>query len=215
MAGKHFLANEEGKKPWVYDDGDSKPIVTGKVVKGRPTFGIGHLVKPGEKFPMFPKEATDEFIYALLDKDIAWAVAIVNNRVKVPLTQNQFDALVCFVFNVGDGRLPRERRGTAGFVPGFQNSTLLFELNQGKYQLAADHFLDWKYDDHKKPVLLPRRQRERALFLREAVLLPLAPSAQKTPAKKAPSAPAKKASATSGGKSSKAQQAGSRKPQGK
>lgn len=209
MAGKHFLANEEGKKPWVYDDGDSKPIVTGKVVKGRPTFGIGHLVKPGEKFPMFPKEATDEFIYALLDKDIAWAVAIVNNRVKVPLTQNQFDALVCFVFNVGDGRLPRERRGTAGFVPGFQNSTLLFELNQGKYQLAADHFLDWKYDDHKKPVLLPRRQRERALFLKEAAL---SSPAKKEPEKKEP---VKKAAPTSGGKSSKAQQAGSQKPRGK
>lgn len=209
MAGKHFLANEEGKKPWVYDDGDGKPIVTGKVVKGRPTFGIGHLVKPGEKFPMFPKEATDEFIYALLDKDIAWAVAIVNNRVKVPLTQNQFDALVCFVFNVGDGRLPRERRGTAGFVPGFQNSTLLFELNQGKYQLAADHFLDWKYDDHKKPVLLPRRQRERALFLKEAAL---SSPAKKKPEKKEP---VKKAAPTSGGKSSKAQQAGSQKPRGK
>lgn len=209
MAGKHFLANEEGKKPWVYDDGDGKPIVTGKVVRGRPTFGIGHLVKPGEKFPMFPKEATDEFIYALLDKDIAWAVAIVINRVKVPLTQNQFDALVCFVFNVGDGRLPRERRGTAGFVPGFQNSTLLFELNQGKYQLAADHFLDWKYDDHKKPVLLPRRQRERALFLKEAAL---SSPAKKEPEKKEP---VKKAAPTSGGKSSKAQQAGSQKPRGK
>lgn len=209
MAGKHFLANEEGKKPWVYDDGDGKPIVTGKVVRGRPTFGIGHLVKPGEKFPMFPKEATDEFIYALLDKDIAWAVAIVINRVKVPLTQNQFDALVCFVFNVGDGCLPRERRGTAGFVPGFQNSTLLFELNQGKYQLAADHFLDWKYDDHKKPVLLPRRQRERALFLKEAAL---SSPAKKEPEKKEP---VKKATPTSGGKSSKAQQAGSQKPRGK
>lgn len=209
MAGKHFLANEEGKKPWVYDDGDGKPIVTGKVVRGRPTFGIGHLVKPGEKFPMFPKEATDEFIYALLDKDIAWAVAIVNNRVKVPLTQNQFDALVCFVFNVGDGRLPRERRGTAGFVPGFQNSTLLFELNQGHYQAAADHFLDWKYDDHKKPVLLLRRQRERALFLKEAAL---SSPAKKEPEKKEP---VKKAAPTSGGKSSKAQQAGSQKPRGK
>lgn len=189
--GEHFLANEEGKKPWVYDDGDSKPIVTGKVLKGKPTFGVGHLIKPGEKFPVYPNEASDEMIYTLLQKDVAWAVAIVNKRVKVPLNQNQFDALVSLVFNIGDGYLPREKRGTAGFVPGFQNSTLLHELNQGHYGKAADHFLDWKYGNGK-PILLARRGRERELFLKDPDPKP-----------------------TSVEKVSKVPQAGSRKPRGK
>ena len=42
----------------------------------------------------------------------------VKSAVKVPITQNQFDAMVSFSYNVGCG--------------GFQTSTLLSELNSGK-----------------------------------------------------------------------------------
>jgi len=80
----------------------------------------------------------------------------VRSLVKVPLTQNQFDALVSFQYNTG---------GLAG-------STLLRKLNAGDYQGAADQFLLWdKVTDpitrQKKPfaVLTERRVKERKLFL--------------------------------------------------
>jgi len=81
----------------------------------------------------------------------------VRSLVQVPLTQNQFDALVSFQYNTG---------GLAG-------STLLHKLNAGDYQGAADQFPLWnKVTDpvtrQKKPfaVLTERRAKERALFLK-------------------------------------------------
>lgn len=76
----------------------------------------------------------------------------VNENVKVPLTQNQFDALVCFVYNVG---------GTA-----FKNSTLLKKLNVGDYAGASQEFLRWnKAGGAENKGLTRRREAEKALFL--------------------------------------------------
>jgi lysozyme len=50
----------------------------------------------------------------------------VNEHVAVPLTQGEFDALVDFDFNLGDGTLDR--------------SSLLKDLNHGNYEAAADVF---------------------------------------------------------------------------
>ncbi len=66
---------------------------------------------------------------AWLAEDTQWAVASVQRLVTVALTQNEFNALVDFVFNVGAGN--------------FAASTLLDDLNQGEYALAADQFLVW------------------------------------------------------------------------
>lgn len=65
----------------------------------------------------------------MLKKDIAWAEKTVNTYVKVPLTQNQFNALVCFVFNTGIVR--------------FEQSTLLSLLNQGLYNEVPAQLLRW------------------------------------------------------------------------
>lgn len=148
--GVHLLANEEGIKPWVYDDHDGKPVKPGHILMGRATFGIGHLVLPGEKFPYFPNEAPRELVDEVFHKDLKGTISLVNDAVRVPLNQNQFDALCMIAFNLGG--------------PQFRGSTFLRLLNQGRYDLTDDHFLDWRYDDHRKPVLLARRKREAALF---------------------------------------------------
>jgi GH24 family phage-related lysozyme (muramidase) len=112
------------------------------------TIGYGHT-KTAKKGMRITERGAEE----LLKGDIAWAEAAVRNRVKVPLNQNQFDALVSFVFNVGE---------TA-----FASSTLLRLLNQGKYQEAADQLLRW--DKQKGKVLrglTRRRAEERSLFLK-------------------------------------------------
>ena len=66
---------------------------------------------------------------------------------KVPLTQNQFDALYSLCFNIGETN--------------FKKSTVVRKLNEKDYQGAADAILMW----NKPAVLEGRRKRERALFL--------------------------------------------------
>src|SRR5579872_609207 len=92
------------------------------------TLGYGHTssVKDGEKLK--PRQAE-----IWLHEDVAYACKVVNDQVKVALTQNQFDALVDFVFNLGE---------TA-----FVGSTLLKKLNAGDYIGAAEEFPKW---DHFK-----------------------------------------------------------------
>ena len=72
--------------------------------------------------------------------------------VKVDLTQNEFDALVSLIYNIGAGN--------------FQKSTLLKVLNQEKYDAAANQFLRWnKAGGNVLAGLTKRREHERELFL--------------------------------------------------
>lgn len=112
-----------------------------------PTIGYGHTkgVKMGQRITA--KQA-EQFLL----EDVAWASDAVNRLVKVNLTQNQFDALVSFVFNVG--------------ATAFAGSTLLRLLNAGDYKGAADQFLRWNKQAGKVlKGLDTRRKEERALFL--------------------------------------------------
>lgn len=89
-----------------------------------------------------------------LTEDLREAEGYVSKLVKVGLTQNQFDALVSFVYNIG---------GTA-----FGYSTLLRKLNAGDYEGAANQLLRWNKDNGKViRGLTNRRKRERELFLGE------------------------------------------------
>jgi lysozyme len=116
-------------------------------VKGVWTIGIGHTgpeVVPGLTI-------TQAQAQTLLVNDLSGAAACVNNAVSVPLSQQQFDALVDFVYNVGPGA--------------FETSTLLKNLNAGDFAGAAAQFDVW---DHAGTVVVPgllrRRQAETALF---------------------------------------------------
>lgn len=76
----------------------------------------------------------------------------VNQLVKVPMTQGQFDALVCFAYNVGTRTL--------------STSTLLRMFNAGQRVSAADEFLRWnRAGGNVLAGLTRRRNAERALFL--------------------------------------------------
>ena len=116
------------------------------------TIGWGHLLKQGEWWDSI----TEEFAEDLLRKDLAAAERAVNKYVLVPISQNQYDALVSFVFNVGIGAL--------------QESTTLRKLNAGDYDGAADALLLWNkvtVNGVKKISngLIARREHERSLFL--------------------------------------------------
>ncbi|KVV53112.1 muraminidase [Burkholderia territorii] len=116
---------------------------------GKPTIGYGHLILPNERFtrPLTPAEAE-----ALLRRDLRGAELNLRKLLRVPVTQQQFDALMSFVFNLGAGRL--------------RSSTLLRYLNAGASTRAADQFLVWNKAGGKPLAGLTKRRRaERALFL--------------------------------------------------
>lgn len=88
----------------------------------------------------------------LLKNDLIIHCNNVEKLVTVPLTQNQFDALVSFEYNIG--------------YNAFKTSTLLKLLNQKKYKEAAEQFAKWKYAGGKVLVgLVRRREKEKAMFL--------------------------------------------------
>jgi lysozyme len=111
------------------------------------TIGYGHTgsdVKPGMTI-------TSAQAQALLALDVKSAAACVNNVVAVQLTQQEFDALVDFVFNLGAGA--------------FRNSTMLRELNTGDFTGAAAQFDLWdRAGGAVVAGLLRRREAEADLF---------------------------------------------------
>lgn len=117
------------------------------------TIGWGSTYYPdGKKVTLQDKEITVEKAFEILEyianKDFG---SNINKVVKVPLNQNQFDALVSFAYNIGNGN--------------FNSSTLLRWLNQGNYKEASMQLLRW---DKSKGVALngltKRRKSEKALF---------------------------------------------------
>ncbi|WP_136476981.1 lysozyme [Pseudomonas sp. DG56-2] len=79
----------------------------------------------------------------------------VERLVKVPVTGNQWDALVSFTYNLGAANL--------------ESSTLLRKLNVGDYAGAAEQFPRWnKAGGNVLPGLVRRREAERVLFLEAA-----------------------------------------------
>jgi lysozyme len=134
--GKQFVHSFESCKLEAYFD-------SGRVA----TIGYGHIrgVKMGDT-------CTQAQADAWYDEDTDEAEAAVNDLVKVPLSQNQFDALVSFTFNCG--------------IAALRNSTLLRLLNAGDYDGARDQFGRWNHDNGVVVAGLTRRRAAEAnLFL--------------------------------------------------
>lgn len=130
-----------------------KQIVNWQALSGSPwTIGIGHTGSVDGK-PVSPGMVISQAkSRELLKADAATATRGVVKLVTVPLNQNQFDALVDFTFNLGEGNL--------------RSSTLLKKLNSKDYAGAADEFPKWnKAGGIVLPGLTKRRAAERALFI--------------------------------------------------
>lgn len=135
--GLNFIKSFEGFSPVVYRD-----------LNGIPTIGVGHAVRRGEVFdkPLTEAEALD-----ILARDVKSAEGAVMRLVRVPLTQNQFDALVDFVFNLGSGK--------------FQASTLCRRINRREGG-ERGQFMRWVFAAGRKVEgLVRRREAEANLYL--------------------------------------------------
>lgn len=122
---RSFAKHKERLVLYAYDDlgrkvnGAPVPYIGGKLY-GTLTIGWGHTgrdVKPG-------MEINADQAQRLFDADVQKSVDSVRKRVKVPLTQGQFDALWLFDMNCGSGNLER----------------LIVPLNKGNYDLTRQKF---------------------------------------------------------------------------
>ena len=110
------------------------------------TIGYGHTkgVKEGDAIE---QEAAEAFLI----EDLEAFEQAVARLVKVPITQQQFDALVSFTFNLGAGNLER--------------STLLEKLNGYQYIEVPEQMMRWvRAGGQVLDGLVKRRAAEAALF---------------------------------------------------
>lgn len=140
-SGLALLMHHEASRLTAYQD-----------VKGVWTIGYGHTGTV-DGIPIHRgMQITAEKQAELFARDVNKFADTIRNNVNVPLTQNQFDALTSFAFNVGAGA--------------FKNSTLLKKLNDKDYQGAANEFLRWNKSGGKYyQGLMNRREKERQQFL--------------------------------------------------
>lgn len=122
----------EGKRNKAYQD-----------TKGIWTIGVGHTGPEVVEGLVW----TDQQVIDQLAIDVGKCEDAINNNVRVGLTQNQFDALCSFIFNVG--------------VNAFERSTMLRKLNMADIAGAAAEFDKW----HIPPEITSRRNSEKNQFL--------------------------------------------------
>jgi len=118
-----------------------------------PTIGYGTTHYHHRAVRMSDKSITkSEATYLMRSQiDMTYGKA-VNHLVRVPITQNQFDALVSFTYNEG--------------VNALKTSTLLKRLNNGKILKADKEFAKWNKANGKvNRGLTNRRKKEAKLFL--------------------------------------------------
>lgn len=113
---------------------------------GHKTIGFGHRVLYGEQYDAITEQQAE----MILITDLANAQRAVH-KVRVPLEQHEYDALVSFTFNVGVGN--------------FEKSTLLKKLNQGDRAGAMTELLKWHHvNGTDSKGLMRRREQEREMF---------------------------------------------------
>lgn len=166
--GMRTLKNYEAFRSKPYDDKNSKdkngnPIDwhPGMSLKGKLTVGYGRVLwNPQKDYERYKNGVTEPQATQMLLEDLRRFENSIRVNVVVPLSQNEYDAIVIFIFNIGLGD---KAQGIAGFT----TSTFLKFLNQGKKLDAANQMLRWVYSGGVlMQGLVNRRQRERTIFLK-------------------------------------------------
>ncbi|WP_375568808.1 lysozyme [Ahrensia marina] len=151
--GLDLIKKHEGFRPYAYDDfAPNRPAR--RPIQGTLTIGYGETlgVRMGDTIT---EEAASERLNNRLRRDFEPAI---HRLVRVPLTQYQYDALVCFVYNIGEGALA--------------DSTLLRRLNQGRYDDVPAQLMRWTKSKGRELRGLVRRRRDEAELWRGLVEAP-------------------------------------------
>ena len=94
-------------------------------IAGKPTIGVGHVILPGENYQTITREQAMD----ILAKDVERFEKAVKKHITVKLNQNQFDALVSFIFNTGEG--------------GIVNTGVQKAVNSGNFADVPAKLLEW------------------------------------------------------------------------
>lgn len=141
-AGVQLISDFEDLRLTAYDDG----VGVWTIGWGTTVYPSGKKIKKGDKITLDQAKQYKAYDLARFEK-------AVNDAVKVPLNQNQFNALVSLAYNIGEAA--------------FTSSTLVKRLNDSNYKAAADQFLVWVNAGGKRMQgLVNRRNKERELFLK-------------------------------------------------
>ncbi len=151
---EHRVLDKHGNHV-VYDDATRQPVPNNALLPVGATIGYGHLVKPSEDFS---KGLTEREAIELLRSDIAVAERAVQSNVTIHLSQNQYDALVSLVYNIG--------------TRGFRHSTVVKYINNPDFYSSTYPDLEsaWKAWNRTQGKiskgLINRRQDEWNLYKR-------------------------------------------------
>ena len=119
------------------------------------TIGYGHTAMAGEPKPRAGMVITPAEAENILLKDLVQYETAIENNVKVKLTDNQFAALVSFVYNIP--------------LASFKKSKLLKKLNAGNYDAVPTELMKWTKAGGKKiQGLVNRRRAEGYLWMEGA-----------------------------------------------
>lgn len=152
-AGLALIESFEGLILQSYDDYNDHVVKAGDTVRGTLTIGYGHTTSAGGPRVTAGQVITKEQAVTLLQQDLSRVEADIGRLVKVPLNQNQFDALVSFQFNTGAlGRSSVLKALNAKDYKGAASALLLY--NRGNGQVLAG--------------LVRRRKAEQDLFNKPA-----------------------------------------------
>ena len=151
--------NEEGYQMIMNFEGLSlKPYLCSSSVH---TIGYGNTYYPnGKKVTMRDKPITKEYAIEIFKFIADLFAKDVNNLLKTTVTQNQFNALVSFAYNVGSDI-------DADDIPeGLGDSTLLKKVNKNPNDLSImAEFLKWNKSNGKvSNGLVKRRKLEAKLY---------------------------------------------------
>ncbi len=139
-AGIKFIQTWEGLELKAYRDS-----------KGLPTIGIGTTRYPDGTKVKMGDTCTKEQAYEWFRFDVARFEAFINRVIKIPLNQNQFDALISLVYNIGETN--------------FTEGTVDDKLNANQIEAALQTWLKYVYSGGRKiDGLVNRRKAEVKLF---------------------------------------------------
>lgn len=142
-----------GARHVIYDDKTGRPVNSDKELPAGATIGYGHLIKSDEDFKhgITERQATE-----ILRSDISTAERAIKDNITIPLSQNQYDALVSLAYNIG--------------AKNFANSTVVKYVNDSnyynaKYPTLESAWMAWnKSGGREMAGLTDRRQQEFNLF---------------------------------------------------